>query len=82
MSSSSTLLRCLLIGTVEDELLLVVVIRVELGFCSATDGVERWRGEWPGDSNMVGRKNLRFGKRLSEFLSFFFFFWKLRREER
>lgn len=61
MSSSSTLLRCLLIGTVEDELLLVVVIRVELGFCSATDGegdgVERWRGEWPGDNNMVGREN-------------------------
>lgn len=54
MSSSSTLDRCLLVGIVEELLLLWWV---ELGFCTAKDGegdgVDRWRGEWPGDNNMV-----------------------------
>lgn len=53
MSSSSTLDRRLLVGAIEELLLW----RVELGFCSANDGegdgVDRWRGECPGDNNMV-----------------------------
>lgn len=56
MSSSSTLDRRLLVGTVEEEERLVVV---ELGFWSGNDGEddgdERWRGEWPGDNNMVDK---------------------------
>lgn len=57
--------RRLLIGSVEEELLLLLLWRVELGFCSANDGegdgVDRWRGEWPGDNNIVDedRKLLR-----------------------
>lgn len=57
MSSSSTLDRCLLVGSVDEELMVLLLWGVELGFCSANDGegdgVDRWRGECPGDNNMV-----------------------------
>lgn len=64
MSSSSTLDRRLLVGTVEEELLLLLW-RFELGFCSANDGegdgVDRWRGECPGDNNMVDEDRKLYG---------------------